>query len=461
MREDPTKEGLLYLSGCFLPIMSLWFFKLYFHARYHLDDDIFHHTVQVGGLLALGNAVLHIRPVSVLADTTHNVDMFVFALSLCIAYGIANLRHIEVLICCDRKECEGLLFPEAFAASRRDVCVMVLPTLFLLAAALVAGMDYYGNSSGRRLADATTTESNHLPVWLLLASSLSYTTILGVVICWWFGRHSDPKSVTVPMNISYNIHRYGEWTMLLLGESVLSLLIVTLSQSVQYYGTFFSGILTIVLLEYLHFRSQPHEPDAHALRRNRSAGYFFAVIYQLYSISLIVLGTCYKMFLYEFVYQDESIGRRFLAGKSAALRFDTEDRRERIAHLFSGSLAITWACMDCINVAHVGIARDLERYRASSTSCKVLAVAISLGRLVLIVWVGTLSQYMTSPQQLAACGLAGVMGQLVVRFLGDWAFPPNDDGEEIEELIMASLAAARIRENSQQQVISLNHPSRH
>jgi hypothetical protein len=52
----------------------------------------------------------------------------------------------------------------------------------------------------------------------------------------------------VPMNISFTIHRYGEWTMLMLGESVLSLLIVEVAEGSSYYKTFFSGIISITLL---------------------------------------------------------------------------------------------------------------------------------------------------------------------------------------------------------------------
>jgi len=34
------------------------------------------------------------------------------------------------------------------------------------------------------------------------------------------GRH---KQFSVPTNIDFTIHRYGEWTMLMLGEDILSL----------------------------------------------------------------------------------------------------------------------------------------------------------------------------------------------------------------------------------------------
>jgi hypothetical protein len=72
------------------------------------------------------------------------------------------------------------------------------------------------------------------------------------------------------MNINYTIHRYGEWIMLMLGESVLSLMIVDLSGSNDYVVTFYAGIISVILLEYLHFRSQPHDPDVSTTKTNRS-----------------------------------------------------------------------------------------------------------------------------------------------------------------------------------------------
>jgi hypothetical protein len=181
------------------------------------------------------------------------------------------------------------------------------------------------------------------------------------------------------MNISFVIHRYGEWTMLMLGESVLSLLIVDVTEGSSYYKTFFSGIISITLLgkkaipvvswsyvsrflthlifllEFLHFRSQPHSPDDHAMRRKKEAGILFTILMQIYSTALIVLGTAYKMLLYEYVYEAGDSGKRMLfpvfsrllAGSSGDDdRFTTEDRRQKVAHFFCASMAIMYVHHD-------------------------------------------------------------------------------------------------------------------
>lgn len=83
--------------------------------------------------------------------------------------------------------------------------------------------------------------------------------------------------------------------MVMLGESVLSLLIVVVPETADYYTTFFFGIISITLLEYLHFRSQPHDPNDHAMRRSKEAGVAFNALMFVYCGALVILGVSYKV----------------------------------------------------------------------------------------------------------------------------------------------------------------------
>jgi hypothetical protein len=53
-------------------------------------------------------------------------------------------------------------------------------------------------------------------------------------------------SLFATSNIICNRHRLGEWVMLMLGESVLSLLIVEASVGRRYYVTFYSGMTSVM-----------------------------------------------------------------------------------------------------------------------------------------------------------------------------------------------------------------------
>ena len=46
--------------------------------------------------------------------------------------------------------------------------------------------------------------------------------------------------------------------MILLGESVLSLLIVSTSVNADYYVTLYAGIIGVTLLQLLYIKYQPH-----------------------------------------------------------------------------------------------------------------------------------------------------------------------------------------------------------
>lgn len=87
-----------------------------------------------------------------------------------------------------------------------------------------------------------------------------------------------------------------------LGESVLSLVIVdgiADSNDGKYYLVFFFGVLSVIFLQILHFKSQPRDAVHHALRRSRLGGMAFSVLIQVYSAALILVGVSFKLMLTE------------------------------------------------------------------------------------------------------------------------------------------------------------------
>lgn len=75
-----------------------------------------------------------------------------------------------------------------------------------------------------------------------------------------------------------NKYAIGEYTMLMLGESILSLLVVnnvSETSEVKYYFTFYMGIVSVSLIQYLFYKSQPHSPEHHGTQR-REFSHLFA-----------------------------------------------------------------------------------------------------------------------------------------------------------------------------------------
>lgn len=84
---------------------------------------------------------------------------------------------------------------------------------------------------------------SYIPIWLCIAGwfaqELTYFYIFGFA-----SSDESNKGWVVPMNIPYLIHRYGEWTNLVLGESILSLLTAATSKDNKYLGVDFSFLST-------------------------------------------------------------------------------------------------------------------------------------------------------------------------------------------------------------------------
>jgi hypothetical protein len=323
----------------------------------------------------------------------------------------------------------------------RDFKQKIVPFLFYLASSIVSGMNYYSNNAAdvvtnddhhRNLAanDSMATGDSsgfvdHLPIWLCIGGSLATFAYLVLVVQFMFPADGSHKEFTVPLNVGFVIHRNGEWIMLMLGAGILNLLIVDVSEASDYYVTFYCGILTVVLLQYLHFRSQPHNPDDHAIRRSKDAGVWFGFINGVYSASLLCVGATYKLFLYEFTYAARRLEEeRELAGGGS--ESSTEDRRQQEAYLFGGAMAMVWFCSDVILLLHLGLKDSMGRCHCSkSKSTNVMGLVLLFLRLCLIPISATVGVWQTDPAKLAPIGLGTVVAQLLLRHLGGMYFPQN------------------------------------
>ena len=66
-------------------------------------------------------------------------------------------------------------------------------------------------------------------------------------------KRSTFKRDFVPMNLKFVIHRNAEWAMLMLGESIFSLLIVPVEHTFEFTVVFILGTLITANVYYHHF----------------------------------------------------------------------------------------------------------------------------------------------------------------------------------------------------------------
>jgi hypothetical protein len=245
------------------------------------------------------------------------------------------------------------------------------------------------------------------------------------------------------MNVDFSIHRYGEWTMLMLGESILSLLIVDVpDEGTDYYATFYCSLLTVIFLQYLHFRSMPHAADDHAMRRSKNRGMGWVLFKYMYSCALVALGSAFTLFASSFSYEidetgtqhrkvmattmmmgaqdDFSSGRQLAGGGGGSVTREEFDRMEQTAaHLFSIALTIVFFGLDGMSFMSVGWEGCKARVHCTTTfKYNLKGLVLVLVRTGLLVFCATLSQWMTDPKVLAGTGLGITIGQIITRKLG-------------------------------------------
>lgn len=441
IRHSPTPKGLLYFLACFWAIYMLWWDKLDYDSRFFTYEDAVHRVFSIAVLVVLASVIVHVRPVDVLSNPTDNIEPFALSVSLLFAKVLSMCRYMEILLI----GCVGQ--NSALVQARREARLKVVPTILLWAASIYTGIKFFGNKENSQLSgehrvlagEQTMThyadETTNIPIYLIFGSSAFYVfgNIVAALLL-----PEDFKAVTVPVNVTYIIHRIGEWIMLMLGESVLSLLIVVSPTKSEYYITFFCAILSVVFLQYLHFRSQPSSPDDHAIRRKRSAGHTFGLLIQVYSAALIILGVTYEMLLYGFTDEASDYRRsllprlpRWLAGTFSHPEFDGEDLDRQVAHFFSASFAVVYFCSDAMLLTHRGLKDNLGRCRCpDSKRAKLKGIVMIFLRVCIWAFMATLSQWQTDPTLLSAIGLASIVAQILLRFAASGIFV--DDRVHIE-----------------------------
>ena len=111
---------------------------------------------------------------------------------------------------------------------------------------------------------------------------------------------------------------------------------------------FYAGILSVISLAHLHFKSEPGHDEDHALSRSRWSNYLYTAW---------LAGICYKMFLYNYDSGNYNNNQRNLGGEGddgyeyGAADDDEnntvnsyyeqmEEHEQETANLFSWSLAL-------------------------------------------------------------------------------------------------------------------------
>jgi len=228
--------------------------------------------------------------------------------------------------------------------------------------------------------------------------------------------------------------------MLILGEAILSLIIVDEGDGFRkYVSTFYGGVVATILLQLLHYRSLPHKVSEHALRRGKNAGVIWYQMYVFYSAALLAVGVGFKLFLYQIQKGDpnkkvdegyEGDHRLLAGGKADPCGLPFENRKYNTAVLFSVSLGIVFATLDFMMWAHVGKKKLLGRTRTEDGKPNLKKwFFVLIPREAITIFTLTLYIWQTDPETLSWIGVGVVFGEWLTRILGN-IFSKCDDIED-------------------------------
>ena len=404
LKESRSNQGILYFIIAGLSIMMIWFDKMRFDARFvtPASKDVFHRILEVLQIGFVATSLSRIRETQVMSDSCQHTDMLEFCGSLFASFMITIFRYLEVIWF-------EIGDPGAKVAALIDIKWKLAPTLFFLAATIDSSLSYFGNQE--------TCQRNDRPIKYCLGAWIAWV-VIGYIYMMVLTPKEGLREVSVPMNIHFCMHRYGEWFMLMFGESIISLLIVDgHNESFDYNIAFFSGILSVVFLAHLHFAAEPHRPESHALGRSRRSSFLYTLIVPIYSVALIAIGVSYKMFLCEFIsgyYDAGDSAHRFLnkdgdrGGETYNSYYEQEQRQQFAANLFSGSITAVMICADLMLLLHKGLPEVLRESRMLSKCSLTVFVFLKVFLLVLLC---ILCFFQNDPHIIAFCGLAAIVFQ--------------------------------------------------
>jgi hypothetical protein len=445
----------MYFIGIFGPLYKTWENDVFYQAQFTMVD-FSHRLVAVLRFICVGFCVMSIKPIIDLRDPA-SAETFCLVLGLLLE-SIVELGLVLELYFFG----EGNRMAIESHSYRRLMYTHIPFSLTFLVATAIAGHSFFVvskdsspviedpassyNETGSghfRVLDSTSSSGcpssgeggsgcNHEQgvkwsigdVPLLLCASIY---LINTVFTLFRKYNTIGKKATyqeiqqhfVPSNVDYVIHRYGDWIMLLIGESVLSLLIVQTIEAEEFYSTALLGGITVIIVQLIIFESEPSHALGHALWRSMFTATLYSILIQVLSIGLIGLGASYKVMLTNvFLDQQEAeSGHRRLEGDPLRISDTVVDS------LYCFSLSSVLLMLELMLGSHKRVTKsyrqlinDIWSFNVQSMNWHFLA--ISLFKAFLIIYTMTLPFWASRPLEINLIGFLAVANVAMARILG-------------------------------------------
>lgn len=317
LKNNVDAMGVLYFVAIFFSLFQAWMNKLQYDSRI-VADDVAHKCLDMTEALLVCAAALHIgggKTTTPVEDMQKRETGHAWGFSLC----CVMLRVLDAVRWNEVKQARET--PGSIAHSKMILKQKLKTALIFVGAAVVSNSQW------------TPGAPSNCAAFLWILATLYEQHALTVRILRWCGAKASSREQRIPMNIEFSLHRYGEWIMLMVGESMLSLVVgAPLVDTPSFYAVFSCGFFSAAALQFLHYSTQPFEAGAHAMRRDAKAGLLWGQSLAYYSAALIAFGVALKVLL---KYHDKPL-------------------KQKYSWLACGSLALSYLLMQWMKALHGG-----------------------------------------------------------------------------------------------------------
>jgi len=432
LNEDDYDDTLLYVIGIYGGIYDIFLRASLYDSQFSSSDYV-HRIIELLRIFCLSMVVAYIGPIERMTDPTYkNTFMMTLWFFLELLIRIALELELYFFTKGDRIAIKN--------QSKRHLLMEILPvSVFYLAATIIARVlhtEQYDNlvdvlddlddtDSGHTTGNTTVVEEhrflssvhitelewdvywNHkgnLPI-IFLVFGVLYSHLAMGVISWVLSPKPNIRSLLVPMNIDFLIHRFGEFNMIFFGEAIMGLLIVNTAEHFYYRIQLCLGVLSVMILQNFKYESEPHGEKHYLWGGGLRALCVYSFLTELLCLFMVGLAISYKSWLILVAEEwddnielfeeevagspeqeaelEESFGteRRLNAGGPEMTFYASET-------LYSISLAVVLLIIVVMSYSHIGFKKMIFPIRHGRLHySSLLRLIIQLG---LIIFVGTM-----------------------------------------------------------------------
>eukprot|EP00924_Labyrinthula_sp_SR-Ha-C_P000954 maker-scaffold_7-snap-gene-9.3-mRNA-1 protein AED:0.00 eAED:0.00 QI:63/1/1/1/1/1/2/38/641 len=350
--EDDITAGeflraVIVLIAQFSPMFAAWYIRLIYLSRV-VTNSLFHKVLDVveGVLVALMALFISTSPQifdffdsvdSKDSEEVENISLIyaaeddekktlkeinfilAFTCCFCLVLMVYIFKYYEMLKFSHAVDDDQKQRIEVTATQRLRECCFTLGIMLLAVILALVGVPYG-------------------TIWILALSFLIMAPIGIVFFAVLYSIIELGKQVGVPVHVNFIAERLGEFTMLMLGEGVLQIIILAVDTNNlrEHLVCFILSFSILSALQVLNFTVLPFEAEEHVFRRSGIRVPQFLVLEHFFTLSLVAVGVGLKTLLKK---QDEL----------------DDPKNERFEYLLMISLTVGTVLLSLLNVTHLGI----------------------------------------------------------------------------------------------------------